>query len=252
MLHNMKLNDEPFRLIESGRKTIELRLFDEKRRQVKIGDFIEFSHIEQPDRHITVRVTELYRSSSFGGLFSEIPAERLGFPEKAVIAPDLMDSFYPPEKQQKYGVLGIGFRKTELQRFIDAQENGYSFGETYATALAEIKRGYKASCWMWYVFPQIKGLGLSGTTAYFSINDLQEAADYLAHPILGARLIEISSELLRLEENDPVAVFGLPDAYKLRSCMTLFMHADPENEVFRKVLDKFCQGTEDDETLIRL
>ena len=109
MLHNMKLNDEPFRLIESGRKTIELRLFDEKRRQVKIGDFIEFSHIEQPDRHITVRVTELYRSSSFGVLFSEIPAERLGFPEKAVIALDLMDSFYPPEKQQKYGVLGIGF-----------------------------------------------------------------------------------------------------------------------------------------------
>ena len=252
MLHNMKLNDEPFRLIESGKKTIELRLFDEKRRQVDIGDFIEFSHIEQPDRRITVRVTELYRSSSFGELFREIPAERLGFPEGEEISPDLMDSFYTPEKQHEYGVLGIGFRKTELQKFINAQEKGYSFGETYNTALAELKRGYKNSCWMWYVFPQIKGLGLTGTTAYFSINDLQEAADYLAHPILGARLTEISSELLRLEENDPVAVFGLPDAYKLRSCMTLFMHAAPQNEIFSKVLDKFCQGTEDDETLKRL
>ena len=252
MLHNMKLNDEPFRLIESGKKTIELRLFDEKRRQVDIGDFIEFSHTEQPDRRITVRVTELYRSSSFGELFKEIPAERLGFSEGEEISPDLMDSFYTPEKQHEYGVLGIGFRKTELQKFINAQEKGYSFGETYTTALAELKRGYKNSCWMWYVFPQIKGLGLTGTTAYFSINDLQEAADYLAHPILGARLTEISSELLRLEENDPVAVFGLPDAYKLRSCMTLFMHAAPQNEIFSKVLDKFCQGTEDDETLKRL
>ena len=74
---------------------------------------------------------------------------------------------------------------SELEKFIDAQDNGYSFGETYATALAEMKHGHKDTHWMWYVFPQIQGLGLSGTTAYFSIKDLDEAKDYYNHPVLG-------------------------------------------------------------------
>lgn len=252
MLHTMKLNNEPFEMIGNGRKTIELRLNDEKRRKVQVGDFIEFSHIDKPDRKIQVRVTSLHHFDSFNELFLEIPKEKYGFKSDETVAPDYMDAFYTCEEQEKYGALGIEFRKTELQRFIDAQEHGYSYGETYQTALKETKQGMKLSCWMWYVFPQIKGLGISGTTAYFSINDLTEAGDYYAHPILGERLIEITSALLDIDNNDPVAVFGIPDAYKLRSCMTLFKHAAPDNELFQRVLEKFCQGTEDEKTLEQL
>ena len=138
---------------------------------------------------------------------------------------------------------------SNLQKFVDAQDNGYSFGETYFTALEEIKNGYKETHWMWYVFPQIQGLGLSGTTAYFSITDLEEAKAYYNHPVLGQRLIEITSVLLDVESSDPVQVFGIPDAFKLRSCMTLFKYAVPENDLFQRVLDKFCQGEVDYKTL---
>lgn len=248
MLHTMKLNSEPFEKINSGRKTIELRLNDEKQRKVRVGDFIEFSHIDTPELKIQARVTALHHFDSFKELFSELPKEKCGFRPDDLIHDDYMDKFYSIEEQKKYGALGIEFRKTELQKFIDAQENGYDFGEKYETALSEIKSGMKNSCWMWYVFPQIKGLGISGTTAYFSINDLTEAVDYYEHPVLGARLIEITSEALEIDSDDPVAVFGLPDAFKLRSCMTLFKHAAPDNDLFQRVLDKFCQGAEDENT----
>ncbi|MBE6851257.1 MAG: DUF1810 domain-containing protein [Ruminococcus sp.] len=160
-----------------------------------------------------------------------------------------MDDYYPRDKQEKYGVLGIEIRLTDLQKFVDAQERGYSFGEPYETALSEMKRGEKVSHWIWYVFPQVQGLGTGEITAYFSIKNLDEAKDYYAHPILGARLIEISEELLNIGTDDPMTVFGCPDAFKLRSCMTLFRYAAPEQEVFRKVLDKFCLGAEDDKTV---
>lgn len=248
MLHKMKLNSEPFEMINSDRKTIELRLNDEKRRKVQVGDFIEFSHIDKPELKIQVRVTALHHFDSFKELFSELPKEKCGFKPDESISDDYMDKYYSSKDQEKYGALGIEFRKTELQKFIDAQDNGYSFGDTYKTALSEIKNGMKLSCWMWYVFPQIKGLGLSGTTAYFSINDLTEAIDYYEHPILGARLLEITSAALKTDSNDPVQVFGIPDAYKLRSCMTLFKRAS-DNELFQRVLDKFCQGADDEKTI---
>lgn len=248
MLHKMKLNSEPFEKINSGRKTIELRLNDEKRRKVQIGDFIEFSHIDKSELKIQVRVTALHRFDNFKELFSELPKEKCGFKSDEIVVDDHMDEYYSREEQEKYGAIGIEFRKTELQKFINAQDNCYSFGDTYETALKEIKNGMKISCWMWYVFPQIKGLGLSGTTAYFSINDLSEAVDYYEHPILGERLIEITSETLKIDSDDPVAVFGIPDAFKLRSCMTLFKRAS-HNDIFQKVLDKFCQGAEDEKTI---
>ena len=112
-----------------------------------------------------------------------------------------------------------------------------------------MQRGRKISHWIWYVFPQIQGLGRSGTSAYFSIKDLQEAKDYYEHPVLCTRLMEISAVLLENPSNDPFTVFGNPDAYKVRSCMTLFNHAAPEQELFQKVLDKFYHGVEDDRTL---
>ena len=92
-------------------------------------------------------------------------------------------------------MVGIELRMTDLQKYIDAQEKGYDFGEPYQTALSEIKNGRKITHWIWYVFPQIQGLGWSGITAYFSIRDIIEATDYYEHPVLGARLIEITEAL---------------------------------------------------------
>ena len=102
---------------------------------------------------------------------------------------------------------------------------------------------------MWYIFPQIAGLGRSRISVYFSISGLNEARDYYAHPILGSRLVEISEALLPLPTDDPMNIFGYPDAYKLRSCMTLFRQIAPEQPVFQQVLDKFCGGTADERTL---
>jgi uncharacterized protein (DUF1810 family) len=130
-----------------------------------------------------------------------------------------------------------------LDRFIDAQKN------SYAVALAEIKRGRKSSHWMWYIFPQISGLGQSSTAIYYSIRDLNEAKEYYAHPVLGARLREISTVLLNLPGNDPVAVFGGIDSMKLKSSMTLFAVAAPEDKLFQQVLDKYYNGDLDRLTL---
>lgn len=248
-LHRMKLKASPFRKIQNGSKTIELRLNDEKRQQVQVGDFIEFTMLDDTAQKLTVRVTALHHFNSFAELYAALPKEKLGYAPDEMPDPDHMDAYYPRDKQEKYGVLGIEMRLTDLQKFVDAQEHGYSFGETYETALSEMKQGQKMTHWIWYVFPQIQGLGISGTTAYFSIKDLNEARDYYSHPVLGARLIEITEELLKIGTDDPMAVFGYPDAYKVRSCMTLFKYAAPEHELFQKVLDKFCRGMEDDKTV---
>ncbi len=249
MLHKMYLKEDPFKKIKNGSKTIELRLNDEKRQKVQVGDFIEFSYLDEPKQKIQTRVIALHHFSSFAELYNSLPKEKLGYAASETPDPDHMDEYYTREEQERYGVLGIELYCTDLQKFINAQDHGYSFGETYQTALAEMKQGEKLSHWMWYVFPQIQGLGLIGTTAYFSIKELSEAKDYYAHPILGARLIEITSELLNIETDDPMAVFGYPDAFKLRYCMTLFKHAAPEQELFQRVLEKFCRGNEDEKTL---
>jgi uncharacterized protein (DUF1810 family) len=131
----------------------------------------------------------------------------------------------------------------DLERFVNAQE------VSYQTALREIKEGCKRSHWMWYIFPQIAGLGLSPTAQYYAICDLQEAVRYLKHPILGPRLIEMSRELLKLNTNNPTQILGCPDDLKLRSCMTLFSIAKPEETVFTDVLHKFYNGEKDELTL---
>lgn len=129
-----------------------------------------------------------------------------------------------------------------LQRFIDAQN------ESYVRALEEIKAGRKRSHWMWFIFPQLKGLGRSSASMFYGINGLDEAREYLAHPILGERLREISQVLLQLATNDANAVFGSPDDMKLRSCMTLFDNISP-NDIFADVLDKYSDGQRDCRTL---
>ena len=249
MLHKMKLRAAPFKKIQNGSKTVELRLNDAKRQKVQIGDYIEFTCLDDTKQRIQARVTALYHYSSFSELYKAIPKQKIGYSSDETPDPNHMNEYYSIEEQEKYGVLGIELYCTDLQKFINAQEYGYDFGETYQTALDEMKQGYKVSHWIWYVFPQIQGLGLSGITAYFSIKDLQEAKDYYAHPVLGARLIEITKEILRVDSDDPMSVFGSPDAFKVRSCMTLFKHAAPEQELFQKVLDKYCRGIEDDKTV---
>lgn len=130
-----------------------------------------------------------------------------------------------------------------LDRFLEAQRGDY------AAALAEVRRGRKTSHWMWYIFPQIAGLGQSSTARYYSIRDLEEAREYYAHPVLGQRLREITSVLLALRGSDPVAMFGGIDSMKLKSSMTLFTAVAPDDPLFRQVLDKYYGGEQDSLTL---
>ena len=131
----------------------------------------------------------------------------------------------------------------DLSRFHKAQQGSYE------TALAEIRSGRKRSQWIWYIFPQIQGLGFSSTAQYYAIENLEEAKAYLADPVLRERLLEISNALLALDSCDPSEVMGYPDDLKLRSSMTLFSLAEPECTVFRDVLDKFYNGQEDSRTI---
>jgi uncharacterized protein (DUF1810 family) len=130
-----------------------------------------------------------------------------------------------------------------LERFLDAQH------DDYAIALSEIKTGRKQNHWMWYIFPQVLGLGYTSTSIFYAIKDVDEASAYLNHEVLGKRLLEISNALLALETNDAREVFGSSDSMKLRSCMTLFSLVPGADKVFQLVLDKFFDGKKDEKTL---
>ena len=131
----------------------------------------------------------------------------------------------------------------DLSRFTIAHQSDFE------TALREITGGKKYSHWMWYIFPQIYGLGYSLTSQYYSIQSLEEAKAFLADPYLGRNLITICEALIGLESNDATEVFGSPDNMKLQSCMTLFACADNGNPVFGKVLEKYFDGQPDHRTL---
>lgn len=131
----------------------------------------------------------------------------------------------------------------DLSRFTDAQKRDYE------TALAEIRSGRKRSHWMWYIFPQIQGLGRSQTAQFYAIQDLGEAAAYLNDPYLGKNLREISKALLEIEGSSASQIFGSPDDMKLRSSMTLFALATQDNQVFRDVLAKYYHGKMDERTV---
>jgi uncharacterized protein (DUF1810 family) len=130
-----------------------------------------------------------------------------------------------------------------LSRFVQAQEH------VYDQALAEIKSGWKQSHWMWYIFPQLEGLGFSPTSRRYSIKSLAEAEAYLSHPILGPRLVECCEALLHVEGRSAFDIFGSPDDMKLRSCVTLFALVSPTGSVFYQLLDKYFQGGRDVKTL---
>lgn len=131
----------------------------------------------------------------------------------------------------------------DLRRFVEAQE------KVYDRALAEIKSGFKRSHWMWYVFPQVAGLGFSSTSQHYAIKSLDEAKAYLAHPLLGPRLVECVEAALAVEGRTAYEIFGPPDDMKLRSCATLFACVSPPGSSFEKLLDKYFRGKRDEKTL---
>jgi uncharacterized protein (DUF1810 family) len=131
----------------------------------------------------------------------------------------------------------------DLNRFVRAQ------ADDYERALAEIRSGRKHSHWMWYVFPQIAGLGFSAMSERYSIKSLDEARGYLAHPILGQRLIECFKALLDVKDCSAFEIFGSPDDMKLKSSATLFAIASPKDSVFHRVLEKYFDGEMDRKTL---
>ncbi len=131
---------------------------------------------------------------------------------------------------------------SDLSRFLKAQET------SYLQALTEIKNGRKTSHWIWYIFPQLKGLGMSSTANYYGIESLDEAIEYLQESTLKARLYEITEALLKLDSNNPVVILGYPDNLKVCSSMTLFYQAS-KDELFKKVIDKYYQGHFDQKTI---
>jgi uncharacterized protein (DUF1810 family) len=133
-----------------------------------------------------------------------------------------------------------------LQRFVDAQEG------IYATALGELRAGHKRSHWMWFIFPQIEGLGHSEMARRYAIRSADEAAAYLAHPVLGKRLRECTSAVLMHDEVGIDEIFGHPDDLKFHSCMTLFADVAPDEALFQDCLDRFFDGMADASTIEKL
>lgn len=133
-------------------------------------------------------------------------------------------------------------KERTLEKFVNAQE------QIYKIALAEIKNGRKHSHWIWYIFPQLKGLGKSSNSQYYGISDLEEAKAYLSHPILGKRLREITIALLNLNRVSAIDVFGELDAIKVRSCMTLFREI-AEDDLFQDIINRYFSGRGDELTL---
>jgi uncharacterized protein (DUF1810 family) len=133
----------------------------------------------------------------------------------------------------------------DLDRFVEAQDAG----GTYDRALSELRRGRKTGHWMWFVFPQVAGLGRSATAQHYALAGLGEAEAYVEHPVLGPRLRECARALTELAGSDPVRVVGSVDAMKLRSSMTLFARADPDEPVYAAVLAQYFAGDPDEATL---
>lgn len=134
----------------------------------------------------------------------------------------------------------------DLDRFVKAQQ------DVYSTALAELRRGEKRTHWMWYIFPQLAGLGKSSTAVHFAILGLAEAEAYLLHPVLGPRLLECANAVLAVPERSAREIMGVPDDMKLRSCATLFARVSPPGSVFERILDRYYDGDADMQTVALL
>jgi len=131
----------------------------------------------------------------------------------------------------------------QLERFVEAQDDDYE------RALSEIRRGRKQSHWMWYVFPQFDGLGVSATSKHYALKSVAEARAFLAHPVLGPRLLECADAVLRVDDRTATEIFGYPDNMKLQSCATLFASVSAADSVFHRLLEKYFDGEMDARTV---
>lgn len=131
----------------------------------------------------------------------------------------------------------------DLTRFVQAQERDYE------QAMSEIRSGRKRSHWMWYIFPQIEGLGVSSTSRHYAIKSVAEAEAFLRHPVLGPRLLASAQATMEVEGRSAFELFGTPDDMKLRSCATLFASVSPAGSVFQQLLDRYFDGEPDATTL---
>jgi uncharacterized protein (DUF1810 family) len=134
-------------------------------------------------------------------------------------------------------------KKKDLLRFLDAHN------QAYLGALSEIRNGRKETHWMWFIFPQLYGLGKSDTAKFYALSDLQQAMEFLNHPVLGKHLLEISTELLKIEDRTALEIFGYPDDLKLHSSMTLFAQTGKDYPVFSEVIRRYFGGIEDSKTI---
>jgi uncharacterized protein (DUF1810 family) len=134
----------------------------------------------------------------------------------------------------------------DLDRFVEAQ------ARVYETACDELRNGRKQSHWMWFIFPQMKGLGSSPMSQRFGIGSLEEARAYLAHPVLGPRLMEVTRLMLAARGGSLRNILGSPDDMKFRSSMTLFAHTAGAGSIYAEALDKLCEGKPDEQTLARI
>ena len=158
---------------------------------------------------------------------------------------EISASAFRKEKEASKKIEPKERKEHSLERFVDAQER------MYERALAEVKNGKKLTHWIWYIFPQLKGLGKSYNSHYYGIDDLEEARVYLKHPVLGTRLREITSVFLDLVGKNAKDVFGDVDAMKVHSCMTLFNEVS-EDDLFKKVIDRYFSRCADKTTLLLL
>lgn len=134
-------------------------------------------------------------------------------------------------------------KQYDLNRFLEAQQ------QTYENALHEIREGSKQTHWMWFIFPQLRGLGFTDYNIFYGIENLKEASLYLNHPILGKRLLEITQAMLEIDNKTALEILGRPDERKLRSCMTLLSLLPDAPDCFRQMLEKYYNGIKDEKTL---
>lgn len=199
-----------------------------------VDEFISFAKAHPELKFYVTRIgcgIAGFKDEEIAPLFQEV------YGEKNIILPK---SFYLSERKKNIPVT------TSLDRFVEGQKTPFA---DYALALSEVKKGRKIFHWIWYIFPQLRGLGQSRRSLYYGITNRQEAEAYLKHPVLGQRLREITNALLEHEGQYPQSIFGDVDAMKVQSCMTLFDCISPD-DIFADVLDIFYDGKRDPQSIV--
>ena len=244
------ISNESFYAIKAGYKTIEL--FEDGEIFNKVIEGKEVILYPEENSYVTEAktVAAIISFKDIKSAFVSLPLLKCGYTPFTLryATPDDFRGICKLKAGLPGGITAVKFKEEPLQRFLAGQSSALPDCSGYDTALQEIKSGRKETHFIWSIFPQIKGLTPDPVTEYFGLDGYDEASAYFSHPILGERLQEITKALLKLNTNDPVSVFGMVDAFKLRASMTLF-EAVTGNEIFTKALEKFCLDKRDNPTL---